>query len=97
MRNSSTAAVAGSRGSFFVVRPGSRTVVGTYVGAQDLVLRTFDVGPGGESSFEDIYGTAPCGPGDQYTLPKGTYELLATVDINGIGTVVSEPARIDLR
>ena len=97
IRNSSTAAVAGSRGLFSVVRPGTRTVVGMYVGARDLVLRTFDVGPGGESSFEDTYGTAPCGPGDRYTLPKGTYELLATVDINGIGTVVSEPARIDLR
>ena len=96
IQNGSTTGYAGSQGSIVVVQRGTRTVVGMYVGARDAMLRTFNAAAGGTGTYADTYGTAPCGPGDGYTLAKGTYEIVATLNITGVGTVFSEPARIDL-
>jgi hypothetical protein len=96
IQNGSTTDYAGSQGFIVVVQPGTRTVVGTYAGPRELVLRGFNAAAGGTGTYADTYGTAPCGPGDGYTLPKGTYEIVATLNITGVGTVVSEPARIEL-
>jgi hypothetical protein len=96
IRNESTTDYAGSQGSIVVVQRGTRKVVGLYVGARDAMLRGFSVAAGATGTYADTYGTAPCGPGDGYTLAKGTYEIVATLNITGVGTVFSEPARIDL-
>jgi hypothetical protein len=96
IQNGSTTDYAGSQGSIVVVQRGTRTVVGMYVGSRDAMLRTFNAAAGGTGTYADTYGTAPCGPGDGYTLAKGTYEIVATLTITGVGTVLSEPARIEL-
>jgi hypothetical protein len=97
IRNSSTRVYTGSQGTIAVVRPGTHTVVGLDVGARDMMLRVFRADAGGEGTIDDTFGTAPCGPGDGYTLPKGTYEVIATVGIDGVGQVISAPTRIELR
>ena len=97
IHNSSTTAYSGHEGSIAVVRPGTHTVVGLDVGGRDMMLRTFRADAGGEGTMDDTFGTAPCGPGDGYTLPKGTYEVIATVGIDGVGQVISAPTRIELR
>ena len=96
IRNSSTTRYTGSQGMIYLVRPGTRTVVGVHAGARDAMLRTFDAAPGDERSYEDVFGTAPCAWNGAYTLPKGDYEVLTTVNVDGIGMVVGEPVRVEL-
>ena len=96
IRNSSTTRYAGSQGTNYLVRAGTRTVVGTFAGARDLALRTFDAAPGAEASFDDVFGTAPCAWNSSYTLPKGAYEVLPVVNVTGTGLVFGEPTRVEL-
>jgi hypothetical protein len=96
IRNSSTTRYTGSQGNNYLVRAGTRTVVGTFSGGRDMMLRTFDVAPGGEGSFDDVFGTAPCSWAGNYTLPKGAYDVLPTVNVTGIGLVYGEATRVEL-
>lgn len=65
-----------------VRRPGESHLARTFCGAITQAGRTVDLRPGQSDKLRLIVGTTSCLPDRSYTIPPGSYEIVATLSLH---------------
>ena len=74
-----------------VVRPGTSTVVGVFVGGIGGVGDGASLQPGQTHDIQALFGTSSCDATLGYALPRGNYEVVVPVILSNAATATTTP------